>query len=90
MAKFIYNETEEEYERFVDDVKYTSQPEFPKGTLPLEKDILLCMLYLLRPDRLDSCRSTNEAAQILAANLIEHWTLFNIHTIPVSKYILPV
>ena len=82
---FSYGISEVKYEQYVDDVKYTAQPEFPNGALPLEKDVLLCMLYLLRPDRSDPSRTLNEAAQIVAANLADHWTLFNIYTIPVCN-----
>ena len=84
MAKFIYDEPEHIYEQYVDDVKYTSRPEFPKGTLPIEKDILLCMLYLLRPNQTKTVSTIDEAAKIVAANIVDHWSLFNIYTIPVS------
>ena len=83
MAKFIYDKPEHIYEQYVDDVKYTAQPEFPKGTLPLEKDVLSCMLYLLRPSKTEPVSTLDEAAQIVAANIVDHWSLFNIYTIPV-------
>ena len=84
MAKFIYDEPEHIYEQYVDDVKYTSRPEFPKGRLPLEKDVLLCMLYLLRPSQTETVSTLDEAAQIVASNIVDHWSLFNIYTIPVG------
>ena len=87
MTIFTYKTPSLRYETFVDDVSYTAQVDFVNGTLPLEKDVLCCMLYLLRPGREDQERSTNEAAEILAYNLIEHWHLLNIYTIPVSEMI---
>ena len=83
MANFIYNEHVQNYEQYVDNVKYTAQPEFPTGTLPLEKDVLSCMLYLLRPNQNEHKRTLNEAAEIVAANILDHWSLFKIYTIPV-------
>ena len=83
MAIFTYGEPISKYEKLVYDITYTEQFEFPNGTLPVEKDILCCMLYLLRPGKAE--RTVNEAAEILAYNLIEHWHLFNIYTIPVIK-----
>ena len=85
MTIFNYGKPILKYETSVHDVSYTAQAEFPNGTLPLEKDVMCFMLYLLRPGRSELERTINEAADILAFNLIEHWHLFNIYTIPVSK-----
>jgi hypothetical protein len=85
MTGFMYGKPILKYEKFVHDVSYTAQAEFPNGTLPLEKDVLCCMLYLHRPDRSETERIINVAAEILAYNLIEHWHLCNINTIPVSN-----
>ena len=83
MSNFTYGEPISKYEKLVCDISYTEQLELPNGTLPVEKDILCCMLYLLRPGKAE--RTVDEAAEILTCNLIEHWQLFNIYTIPVTS-----
>ena len=83
MTVFTYEKPTLKYEKLVSDVLYTEQYQLPNGILPVEKDILCSMLYLLRPGRVD--RTAKEAAEILAYNLLEHWHLFNIYTIPVSR-----
>ena len=42
------------------------------------------MLYLLRPSQTEPITTLDEAAQIVAANIVDHWSLFNIYTIPVG------
>ena len=83
MTNFTYSTQVAKYEKLVHDISYAAQSEFPNGTLPVEKDILCCMLYLLRPGKAEPERSINDAADILSFNLIDHWHLCNIYTIPV-------
>ena len=87
MTIFTYSTPVATPEKVVDDVSYVAQSEFPNGVLPVEKDILCCMLYLLRPGMAEPKRSINEAAEIVAFNLIEHWHLCSIYTIPVRFFV---
>ena len=80
MAKFTYQKSYSKAQETVHDVTYTEECELPKGKLPTEKDILCCMLYILRND----VTTVSEAAETVAYNLVEHWHLCNIYTIPVS------
>jgi hypothetical protein len=66
----------------VHDTIYVEQWELPTGKLPVEKDILCCLLYLLRPDRAGKAlRSQQEAVKLLTHALIEHWHFCNVYTI---------
>ena len=85
MTVFTYGTRVSKFEVIVDDTTYIAQSELPDGILPVEKDILCCMLYLLRPEKTKNPRTINEAADVLTLNLIDHWHLFNIYTIPVSS-----
>ena len=85
MTVFTYETRLSKFEAIVDDTTYIAQSKLPDGILPVEKDILCCMLYLLRPEKTKNQRTINEAADLLTLNLIEHWHLFNIYTIPVSS-----
>ena len=85
MTVFTYGTRLSKFEAIVDDTTYIAQSKLPNGILPVEKDILCCMLYLLRPEKTKNQRTINEAADLLTLNLIEHWHLFNIYTIPVSS-----
>ena len=82
MAKFTYQKSHSKAEKIVHDVTYTEECELPTGKLPTEKDILCCMLYILRND----VTTISEAAEILAYNLVAHWHLCNIYTIPVCNF----
>lgn len=63
-------------------VDYVEKAEFPQGKLPTGKDIIQNMLYLLRPKRAGQAqRSRNDAAQLLAELLQEHWLFCNLYTI---------
>ena len=35
----------------IDDTVYSEQGELPTAKLPVQRDVVCCMLYLLRPDQ---------------------------------------
>ncbi|KAM9128079.1 uncharacterized protein ACDP82_012000 isoform 1-T1 [Pangshura tecta] len=63
-------------------VDYVESSEFSRGILPTNKDVIQNMLYLLQPKRAGQAqRSKEDAAQLLAELLQEHWLFCNLHTI---------
>ncbi|XP_039344948.1 uncharacterized protein LOC120372169 isoform X2 [Mauremys reevesii] len=63
-------------------VDYVESSEFSQGILPTNKDVIQNMLYLLQPKRAGQAqRSKEDAAQLLAELLQEHWLFCNLHTI---------
>ncbi|XP_051481964.1 uncharacterized protein LOC127387547 [Apus apus] len=63
-------------------VEYVESSGFPQGILPTKKDVVQNMLYLLQPKRAGQAqRSKEDAAQLLAEHLQEHWLVCNLHTI---------
>ncbi|XP_050821617.1 uncharacterized protein LOC127057039 [Gopherus flavomarginatus] len=63
-------------------VDYIESSEFSQGILPTNKDVIQNMLYLLQPKRAGQAqRSKEDAAQLLAELLQEHWLFCNLHTI---------
>ena len=56
--------TRSKSQKTINDTVYTEQCELPTGKLPVQKDILFCMLYLLRPDRaVKAMRTLQEAGR---------------------------
>ena len=67
---------------------YTEASDLPNGVLPTKKQVIECMLYLLRPSRAGKVqRSKEDAARILASAIQDHWMYCNIYTIN-KKYIV--
>ncbi|XP_009988138.1 PREDICTED: uncharacterized protein LOC104381988 [Tauraco erythrolophus] len=63
-------------------VEYVESSGFTQGILPTKKDVVQNMLYLLQPKRAGQAqRSKEDAAQLLAEHLQEHWLFCNLHTI---------
>ncbi|XP_008104649.2 uncharacterized protein LOC103278222 [Anolis carolinensis] len=63
-------------------VDYVESSEFAQGILPTKKDVIQNMLYLLHPKRAGQAqRSKEDAAQLLAELLQEHWSFCNLYTI---------
>ncbi|XP_010158397.1 PREDICTED: uncharacterized protein LOC104515925 [Eurypyga helias] len=63
-------------------VEYVESSGFTQGILPTKKDVVQNMLYLLQPKRAGQAqRSKEDAAQLLAEHLQEHWLICNLHTI---------
>ncbi|XP_027506453.1 uncharacterized protein LOC116791767 [Chiroxiphia lanceolata] len=63
-------------------VEYVESSGFAQGVLPTRKDVVQNMLYLLQPKRAGQAqRSKEDAAQLLAEHLQEHWLVCNLHTI---------
>ncbi|XP_057285058.1 uncharacterized protein LOC130609771 [Pezoporus wallicus] len=63
-------------------VEYVESSGFTQGILPTKKDVVQNMLYLLQPKRAGQAqRSKEDAAQLLAEHLQEHWLVCNLHTI---------
>ncbi|XP_006016034.1 uncharacterized protein LOC102388811 [Alligator sinensis] len=63
-------------------VDYVESSGFAQGALPTQKDVIQNMLYLLQPKRAGQAqRSKEDAAQLLAELLQEHWLFCNLHTI---------
>ena len=74
--------TRSKCQKTLHDTVYTEQCELPIGKLPVQKDVVCCMLYLLRPDRAGKAiRTINEAALLLSNALVEHWHFCNVYTI---------
>jgi len=70
------------------DISYNEQCELPTGKLPTEKDILCCMMYLLRSVRTGkSKRTIKDAAVLMTTALVEHWNFCNVNTID-EKHII--
>ena len=71
---------------------YNEASDLPNGILPTKKQIIECMMYLLRPSTAGkNQRSKEDAAKILASVLQDHWLYCNIYTIDkryISKKIL--
>ena len=64
------------------DTVHTEQCELPTGKLPVQKDVVCCLLHLLRPDRAGKAIHTiNESAVLLPNALVEHWHFCNVCTI---------
>ncbi|XP_010218799.1 PREDICTED: uncharacterized protein LOC104573308, partial [Tinamus guttatus] len=62
--------------------EYVEACGFAPGLLPTRKDVVQNMLYLLQPKRAGQAqRSKEDAAQLLAEHLQEHWLLCNLHTV---------
>ncbi|KAM6326152.1 uncharacterized protein O3Q21_004435 [Podargus strigoides] len=62
--------------------EYIESSGFTQGILPTKKDVVQNMLYLLQPKRAGQAqRSKEDAAQLLAEHLQEHWLVCNLHTI---------
>ncbi|XP_041355286.1 uncharacterized protein LOC121372917 [Gigantopelta aegis] len=69
-------------QKAIHDTVYSEQCELPTGKLPTEKDIVCCMVYLLRPDRAGKAlRTLEEAATLMPNAFIEHWHVCNVYTI---------
>ena len=85
-------ETRSKSKKTLGGVDYFEAPEFPSGKLPTKRDIIQNMLYLLRPRRAgQDQRSKNDAIQLLAEILQEHWLFCNLYTLStksVKKHIL--
>ena len=63
------------------DTVHTEQCELPTGKQPVQKDVVCCLLHLLRPDRAGKAMHTiNEAAVLLPSGLVEHWHFCNLYT----------
>ena len=61
---------------------YTEASDLPRGVLPTKKQVIECMMYLLRPSRAGKLqRSKEDAAQLLSSALKDHWLYCNIYTI---------
>ena len=74
--------TRSKCQKILHDTVCTEQCELPTGKLPVQKDVVCCMLYLLHTDLVGKAMSTiNEAAVLLSNTLVEHWHFFNVYTI---------
>ena len=74
--------TRSKCQKTLHDTVCTEQCELPTGKMPVQKDVLCCMLYLLCPDLAGKAISTIiEVAALLSNTLVEHWYFFNVYTI---------
>lgn len=87
-------DTTTEAKKTLGTVDYVESSEFAQGILPTKKDVIQNMLYLLHPKRAGQAqRSKEDAAQLLAELLQEHWLFCNLYTIAtqnIKKHILKV
>ncbi|XP_061210488.1 uncharacterized protein LOC133212759 [Neopsephotus bourkii] len=75
-------DTEVRVRKTLGTVEYVESSGFTQGILPTKKDVVQNMLYLLQPKRAGQAqRSKEDAAQLLAEHLQEHWLVCNLHTI---------
>ncbi|XP_068810644.1 uncharacterized protein [Struthio camelus] len=75
-------DTEVKVRKTLGTVEYVESSGFAQGMLPTKKDVVQNMLYLLQPKRAGQAqRSKEDAAQLLAEHLQEHWLFCNLHTI---------
>ncbi|XP_065604587.1 uncharacterized protein LOC136056358 [Cyrtonyx montezumae] len=75
-------DTEVKARKTLGTVEYVESLGFTQGILPTKKDVVQNMLYLLQPKRAGQAqRSKDDAAQLLAEHLQEHWLVCNLHTI---------
>ncbi|XP_051638447.1 uncharacterized protein LOC127468841 [Manacus candei] len=75
-------DTEVRVRKTLGTVEYVESSGFAQGVLPTRKDVVQNMLYLLQPKRAGQAqRSKEDAAQLLAEHLQEHWLVCNLHTI---------
>uniref|UniRef100_A0A8C8RQ94 Uncharacterized protein n=1 Tax=Pelusios castaneus TaxID=367368 RepID=A0A8C8RQ94_9SAUR len=78
-------DTEAKAKKTLGTVDYVESSEFAQGILPTNKDVIQNMLYLLQPKRAGQAqRSKEDAAQLLAELLQEHWLFCNLHTIAIK------
>ena len=74
--------TRSKCQKTLHDTVYTEQCELPTGKLPVQKDVVCCMLSLLCPGRAGKAmRTINEAGVLLSNALVGHWHLWNVYTI---------
>ena len=67
--------TRSKCQKTLHDTVYTEQCELPTEKLPVQKDVVCCMLYLLRPDRAGKAmRTINESAVLLSNNWRETYS----------------
>lgn len=87
-----YCDTRSKARKSLREVDYVELPEFSSGILATKKEVIQNMLYLLRPKRAGQAqRSKDDAANILAELLQEHWLFCNLYTIStksIRKHIL--
>ena len=70
---------------------FKQQAEFPHGLLPTRKDTIKNVMYLLRPSQAGKAqRSKNNAANLLAETVQEHWLFCNLYTITNSNIRLKI
>ena len=75
-------ETRSRTQKTLQTTVYLEASDLPNGVLPTKKQVIECMLYLLRPSRAGKLqRSKTDAAQLLASALQDHWMYCNIYTI---------
>ena len=68
-------------QRIIGDEIYKELETLPLGVLPTKKDIVQCMLFLLRPENSGKTQRTIEDASFMVScNLIDHWLYCNIYT----------
>ena len=68
------HETRSKAKKYVSDIVYMEASDLPNGILPTKKQIIECMMYLLRSSRAGCVQRTYEdAAKLLASALVDHW-----------------
>lgn len=61
---------------------YSESFNLPLGVLPSKKNVVECMVYLMRKDRAGKQqRTVQDGANLLAFILVQHWEYCNVYTI---------
>ena len=66
--------------RDINGITYRPCEQLSIGVLPTKRNVLECMLYLMRPGAPGPYIKVEEASNILARNLTRHWGFANIYT----------
>ena len=66
--------------RDINGITYRPCEQLSIGVLPTKRNVLECMLYLMRPGAPGPQIKVEEASNILARNLTRHWGFANIYT----------
>ena len=82
MAVVIYKlrATRSMLKKYINGTCYTASEELSIDVLPTKRNVLECMIHILRPGNSGQQLKIHEASNLLARNLNRHWGFANIYT----------
>ena len=82
LEKYPNSITRKKTQKKIGDVIYCEEESFSLGVLPTARDVVQCLLFLLRPDRSGRTQRTIEDARyMVVSTLVDQWLYCNIYTI---------